>query len=104
MPIVCPAKSQMAIAARTAGTPVIREAFADRRYNPDGSLVSRKEPGSLLTVDEAADQAAMLAGSGEVVARDGSRIAVAFDTICIHADMENAVERIRSIRARLGTQ
>ncbi len=99
--IVVPDASQMASAARTAGTPVVREAFADRRYNADGSLVSRKEAGSLLTVDEAADQAEMLVRESAVVARDGSRVRVAFDTICIHADMENAVERLRAIRKRL---
>ena len=100
--IVVPDASQMASAARSAGTPVVREAFADRRYNADGSLVSRKEAGSLLTVDEAADQAEMLVRERAVVARDGSRVRVAFDTICIHADMENAVERLRAIRKRLG--
>ena len=100
--IVVPDASQMASAARAAGTPVVREAFADRRYNADGSLVSRKEAGSLLTVDEAADQAEMLVRERAVVARDGSRVRVAFDTICIHADMENAVERLRAIRKRLG--
>jgi len=100
--IVVPDASQMASAARAAGTPVVREAFADRRYNADGSLVSRKEVGSLLTVDEAADQADMLVRERAVVARDGSRVRVAFDTICIHADMENAVERLRAIRKRLG--
>lgn len=100
--IVCPANSQMAIAARTAGTPVIREAFADRRYNQDGSLVSRKEADALLDVGAAAAQAAMLAKSGEVIARDGSRIAVPFDTVCVHADMAHAVERLHAIRQRLG--
>lgn len=100
--IVCPANSKMAFAAHAAGVRVIREAFADRRYNPDGSLVSRSEPDSLLTVEEAAEQAATLAATGEVIARDGSRIAVPFDTICIHADMENAVERVRAIRRRWG--
>lgn len=99
--IVCASASQMAIVARTAGTKVIREAFADRRYNADGSLVSRKEAGSLLNVMEAAAQAALLAEKGEVVARDGSRIGVPFDTICIHSDMENAVERLRAIRERI---
>jgi UPF0271 protein len=99
--LVCPAKSQMSAAARAAGTEVIREAFADRRYNPDGSLVSRKEPDALLDVEEAAAQAALLATSREVIARDGSRINVPFDTVCIHADMEHAVERIREIRRRL---
>lgn len=98
LPIVCSDTSQMAVAARAAGTPVIREAFADRRYNPDGSLVSRAEPGSLLSVDEAAAQAAMLANESAVIARDGSRISIPFDTICVHADMEHAVERLRAIR------
>jgi len=99
--LVCPGKSEMAAAARTSGTNVIREAFADRRYNADGSLVSRSIPGSLLTIEEAADQAELLARERVVIARDGSRVAVAFDTICIHADMENAVERLRAIRKRL---
>jgi UPF0271 protein len=99
--IVVPDTSQMASAARAAGTLVVREAFADRRYNADGSLVSRKEAGSLLTVDEAADQAEMLVRERAVIAGDGSRIKVVFDTICIHADMENAVGRLRAIRKRL---
>jgi UPF0271 protein len=101
LPIVCSDTSQMAAAARATGTPVIREAFADRRYNPDGSLVSRSEPGSLLNVDEAAAQAALLANEGAVIARDGTRILIPFDTICIHADMEHAVERLRAIRRAL---
>ena len=102
LPIVCSDSSQMAAAARAAGTPVIREAFADRRYNADGSLVARSEPRSLLDVAEAAAQAAMLANEGAVIARDGTRITVPFDTICIHADMEHAVARLRAIRQNLG--
>jgi UPF0271 protein len=100
--IVCPDVSQMATAARTAGTKVIREAFADRRYNADGSLVSRSIAGSLLTIDEAAEQAAMLVKNRAVIASDGTRVSIAFDTICVHADMEHAVERLRAIRKRLG--
>lgn len=103
LPIVCSDSSQMAVAARAAGTPVIREAFADRRYNADGSLVARSEPGSLLDVAEAAAQAAMLANESAVIARDGTRITIPFDTICVHADMEHAVERLRAIRARITT-
>jgi len=98
LPIVCSDKSAMADAARAAGTPVIREAFADRRYNPDGSLVARSEPGSLLGIEEAAAQAALLAKEGAVIARDGTRISIPFDTICVHADMEHAVERLRAIQ------
>jgi UPF0271 protein len=100
--IVCANSSQMATAARTSGTTVIREAFADRRYNADGSLVSRSIAGSLLNVQEAAEQAALLARERVVIASDGSRVSVAFDTLCIHADMENAVERLLAIRKRLG--
>src|SRR6185295_18230929 len=100
--IVCPDRSAMANAARANGIRVIREAFADRRYNPDGSLVSRAEPDALLDVDEAAAQAALLAAERAVIARDGSRLSVPHDTICIHADMERAVERLRAIRRRIG--
>jgi UPF0271 protein len=100
--IVCAGASQMAAAARTAGMPVIREAFADRRYQADGSLTPRGTPGALLGVDEAAAQAAMLAQERAVIAGDGSRVSIAFDTICIHADMERAAERLRAIRSRLG--
>src|SRR5436190_21071718 len=85
--LVCPDASQMAAAARAAGTPVIREAFADRRYNADGSLVPREEANALLGVDEAVEQAALLASDGAVVAADGTRIRVPFDTVCIHSDM-----------------
>ena len=101
MAIVCADTSQMAAAARARGNRVIREAFADRRYEPDGSLMSRKLAGSLLTVDEAAAQAEMLATERAVIARDGSRIKIDYDTICIHADMDRAVERLRAIRARI---
>jgi UPF0271 protein len=99
--IVCPDHSQMAAAARAAAVPVIREAFADRRYEPDGSLMSRKLPGSLLTVEEAAAQAALLATDRIVITRDGTRLPIAFDTICIHADMDNALARLRAVHARI---
>ena len=99
--LVCAASSQMAASARLAGTVVIHEAFADRRYEPDGALVARGTSGALLTVEEAADQATMLAHEGAVIARDGTRIAVPFDTICVHSDMDGAVERLKAIRERL---
>jgi 5-oxoprolinase (ATP-hydrolysing) subunit A len=98
---VAPDRSQMAAAARAAGMRVIREAFADRRYEPDGALTPRNIAGSTLTADEAAAQAELLAKEGAVIARDGTRIALQFDTLCIHADMENALQRLLAIRARL---
>jgi UPF0271 protein len=101
--IVASDHSQMAAAAREAGVRVIREAFADRRYEPDGSLTSRSIPGSTLSVEEAASQAELLVSASAVIARDGTRIAIAFDTLCIHADMPNAVERLRAIRRAIVT-
>lgn len=100
--IVCSDSSEMAAAARARGVPVVREAFADRRYEPDGSLTPRRIAGSTLTIEEAAAQAALLAREGLVIARDGSRVPIAFDTLCIHADMERAAERLRAIRAAIG--
>jgi UPF0271 protein len=100
--LVAPDHSQMATAARAAGTRVIREAFADRRYEPDGSLTPRSIPGSTLTIEEAAAQAELLVRESTVMTRNGSRIPLAFDTLCIHADMENALERLLAIRARSG--
>lgn len=99
--IVAPGHSQMAAAAREAGLRVIREAFADRRYEPDGSLTPRSIAGSMLTVDEAVAQVTLLAAENAVIARDGTRVAIAYDTICIHADMPSAVERLRAIREHL---
>ena len=99
--LVCAEASRMAAAARAAGTKVVREAFADRRYEHDGSLVARSRQDALLSVEEAALQAGSLAGDGVVVARDGSRVVIAFDTLCVHADMERAVERLLAVRAAL---
>jgi UPF0271 protein len=102
--LVAPDHSEMAAAARAAGIRVIREAFADRRYEPDGSLTPRSIPGSTLTIEEASAQAALLAREGIVIARDGSRVRMAFDTLCIHADMDAALERLRAIRQRIITR
>lgn len=99
--LVAPANSMMAAAAHDGGVRVIREAFADRQYEPDGSLTPRSVSGSTLTVEQAAAQGEMLVKERAVIARDGTRIALEFDTICIHADMENALERLLAIRERL---
>lgn len=99
--LVAPDHSAMAEVARARGTNVIREAFADRRYAADGSLVSRKEAGSLLTVEEAREQALLLARDGTVLTAAGTPLPIPFDTLCIHADMDSAVERLRAIRTAL---
>ncbi len=100
--IVASELSKMAVAARSRGLEVVGEAFADRRYEPNGALVSRTQPDALLSVEEAASQATLLANDRSVIARDGSKITITFDTICIHADMEHSVERLAAIRRALG--
>ncbi|MGH9458920.1 MAG: 5-oxoprolinase subunit PxpA [Thermoanaerobaculia bacterium] len=89
--------------ARAAGLRVVREAFADRRYAADGSLVPRGRAGALLLDPvEAAAQALGLARDGGVVTEEGTPLAIAFDTLCVHGDMEGAVERLQAIRRALG--
>jgi 5-oxoprolinase (ATP-hydrolysing) subunit A len=100
--IVAGDTSEMALSARERGLHVIREAFVDRRYMPDGSLVSRKDPDALLSVEEAAGQALLLATKRQVIARGGTPLSLEFDTLCIHADTPQAVERARAVRERLG--
>ena len=92
-------------AGRSAGLPVAGEAFADRRYRPDGTLVSRQEAGALLTnPDEAAEQAVSLARDGYAVASDGSRVSVRPDTICLHGDTPGASAIARRVRERLSAE
>ena len=68
----------------------VREGFADRRYEPDGTLVPRSQPHAMIeTVDEAVQQSLVLAHKG------------AFDSICLHGDGEHAVEFARAIRSAL---
>jgi 5-oxoprolinase (ATP-hydrolysing) subunit A len=88
-------------AALEAGLASAREAFADRRYRADGGLVSRTEPDALLTdPEEASAQAVSLARDGFVLARDGTRVPVQADTICLHGDTPGAPEIARRIRER----
>lgn len=88
-------------AGRDAGLPVAEEAFADRRYRADGTLVPRGRPGALITdPEEAAEQAVGLARDGAVVAEDSARISVRADTICLHGDTPGAAQIAQKIHER----
>ncbi len=87
------AGSSMLDVFRGEGFPVAAEAFADRRYEPDGSLRSRKYPDSLLTnATDAGRQVENIARRGMVIAGDGSEVSIKADTICIHGDNPGARE------------
>jgi len=96
------AGSAMARAAREVGHPFTPEAFADRRYRPGGTLLPRSEAGAVLTdPEEVARQVRSLVTNGEVVASDGSRVPVAFETLCLHGDTPGSSVLAARIRREL---
>jgi len=87
------AGSPMLEVFREAGFAVAAEAFADRRYEADGSLRSRKFSDALIRDPEKVGaQALRIVERGTVVASDGTEVAVAAQTICIHGDTPGAPE------------
>lgn len=85
------ADSELTRAGARAGLRVAHEAFADRRYRSDGSLVPRREAGAVIhDVDAALAQALGIAARGKVQADDGSIIDLRADTICVHGDRPDA--------------
>jgi UPF0271 protein len=102
--LVGAAGSMLIGAGQEAGLPVAEEAFADRRYRADGTLVPRGRPGAVIVdPDEAAEQAVGLARDRLVVAEDSSRLSIRADTICLHGDTPGAVEIARRIHERFRT-
>nr|WP_211221844.1 5-oxoprolinase subunit PxpA [Granulicoccus phenolivorans] len=80
----------------------VAEAFADRAYQPDGSLVSRREPGAvLLDAATIAERMVALATTGELTAVDGTRLVLQADSICVHGDSPDAVGIARAVRTAL---
>ena len=87
------AESPMLQVFREAGFAVAAEAFADRRYEPDGTLRSRKFENALIRDPaEAAKQALGIAQRGIVTAHDGSEVQLTAQTICIHGDTPGSVQ------------
>ncbi|MEI5680786.1 5-oxoprolinase subunit PxpA [Mesorhizobium sp. CCNWLW179-1] len=88
--------------AKASGLTVISEAFADRAYNPDGSLVSRRLAGSIIHDPQLiADRMFKLAVEKRIAAIDGSEITVIADSICVHGDNAEAVSIARTVRETL---
>lgn len=93
------ANTELQAAAERHGLAFIAEAFVDRAYEADGTLVSRSEPGAVhgeLAV--ITTQAVRLAEVGRVTARNGAVIEVVADTLCIHGDTPGAAEAARAVR------
>lgn len=89
-------------AAESHGLRFAGEAFADRRYEPDGSLVSRAANDAVIVdAGEAARQAVRIAERGEVRSRDGALVSLEADTLCVHGDTPGAVALAAAVRQAL---
>jgi UPF0271 protein len=97
------AGSQLLVAGMAAGLATMSEVFADRTYQPDGSLTPRERPDAVI-VDEniAVAQVLQMVRDGTVRATDGRIVSVKADTICLHGDGSRAVAFARRVSAALG--
>jgi UPF0271 protein len=96
------AGSIMLEAFHAAGFPVAAEAFADRRYEPDGSLRSRKLDGALINnPEEAAAQALRIVEQKSVLAINGATVPIEAQTICIHSDAPGALQIAEAVTQKL---
>lgn len=88
--------------ARDEGVEVMYEAFADRNYNEDLTLVSRSEEGALINdKDVMFEHVYSMIFNGNVVTRSGVEVALKVDTICVHGDAINVVENLSFLKSKL---
>jgi UPF0271 protein len=94
------AGSAMVQAAARHGVRAVGEVFADRSYQPDGTLTPRGEPGAMITGEHAAvAQVLSMIEQGKVRALTGADIAVDAGTLCLHGDQPGAASFARALRA-----
>lgn len=100
--MLCLANSQMTTAAKNAGLRYVEEAFADRAYTEQGTLVSRKLEGSVIhNVTDVVARVLMMVKENKVISIDGKSVPIAAQTICVHGDTPGAVDMVKAIRASL---
>jgi UPF0271 protein len=100
--LVALAGSVLVAVARDHGIRVVGEAFADRLYQADGSLMPRSQVGAVIeNADTASRQALQIAALGTITGADGAEIHVAAQTLCLHGDGPLAVDFARRIRRDL---
>ena len=102
LPLLLLPGSSGAAAAAAAGLTVIGEAFADRGYRSDGTLVPRGERGAVLSDPGAvAARAVRMVTRGRVESVEGQQVTISARSVCIHSDTPGAVALARSVRAAL---
>ncbi|PTI85762.1 LamB/YcsF family protein [Staphylococcus warneri] len=88
--------------AKKLGLKTASEVFADRRYEDDGQLVSRKEPDAVISdSDEALNQVVKMVTENKVISKNNKEITLQADTICVHGDGAHALEFVTKIREKL---
>jgi UPF0271 protein len=88
--------------AAAAGLPTVTEAFADRAYTPEGTLVPRTEPGAVLhDPDDVVAQALGIAVAGEAATVSGAKVPVAAVSLCLHGDTPGAAALATRVRGAL---
>ena len=102
LPVLGLPGSELLAAAEAAGLPVVAEAFADRAYTAEGTLLPRTEPGAVLhDPDQVVARAVRMARDGEVVAVDGTTVPVRAGSLCVHGDTPGAAALALRVREAL---
>ena len=105
LPLICMPGSVLIGKAEEAGLRTVTEAFADRAYAPDGTLVPRSHPGALLhDPQQVAERVARMVTTGRLMACDGSEITVRAESICVHGDSPGAVQMAEAVRRALAAE
>lgn len=102
LPVLCLPGSVLAQLSTGAGLRTVGEGFADRGYQPGGTLVPRSSPGALVTAeDQVTARVVRMARDREVIAVDGTVVPCAVQSICLHGDTPGAVDLARRVGAAL---
>ena len=100
--MLCLANSQMVTAAKQLGVPFVEEAFADRAYTEEGTLVSRKIAGSVIhDVSEVVTRVVRMVKDHSVISITGKEVPIQAQTICVHGDTPGAVDMVQALRRAL---
>lgn len=92
------ANQNLVQAGKEIGLSVVNEVFADRAYESDGTLVSRRKEGAMITdTKQAVDRVIRMVTEGKVQSIDGQDIKIQADSICVHGDGEKALDFVQEI-------
>lgn len=100
--MLCLANSQMVVAAKQQGVPFVEEAFADRAYTDEGTLVSRKVAGSVVhDITQVVTRVVRMVKDHSVISITGKEVPIEAQTICVHGDTPGAVDMVKALRKAL---